>query len=345
MRFCINVFGGSMGALDNLVKSRINTFTGNIDDEYTHYIKASSTKFKFYFKFKFKFSRIAGNSGIGKTYAYSVILEALRGTRGYKAESDLNIKLLTGIEETDSLLIDSSKGGDVFVFDEYCDWILGNNFKSKLLVKDVYFVYISRNRASNISYDYRSLYFVYKDKISGIVKNMTYIDDVLYNKYNSYTNFNSIVTEDEKSGYQFNEIISSKNVISAGGKDNIRRYNNGCLCIVDGSAFGSCIEECLDEFDTSVLYLINSFEWLLLKSNVIDDVDCVLNKFNELCYPGFHSYEDMCTKKFIEYTQNTGIEYSKSKLPAKLKETGKLIRIVNNLDERIVKNYVKDIFL
>lgn len=334
-----------MSALDNLVKARIDTYIGDLDDEYTHYIKASSSKFKFYFKFKFKFSRIIGDSGLGKTYAYGVILEALRGTRGYKVESDLNVKLLTGVEDTDTLLIDSSKGGDVFLFDEYCDWILGNNFKSKLLTKDVYFVYISRNRTSNVSYDYRSLYFVYDDVKSGVVRNMTFIDDVLYNKYNSYSNFNNVVTEDRKSGYQFNEAISSKNVISANGKDNIRSYSDNCLCIVDGSAFGSCIEECLDEFNTSILYLINSFEWLILKSNIVNDVDCVVSRFNELCYPGFHSYEDMCTKKLIEYTQNTEIEYSKSKLPAKLKETGRLIRIVNNLDERIAKSYVKDIFL
>ena len=95
-----------------------------------------------------------------------------------------------------------------------------------------------------------------------------------------------VITEDSNSGYQFFKAICDKNQIAcicAGGKSNIfatmvnqdaDKRQGTILIIADGAAFGAEMEKIMHFMKTHeriALYLPESFEWLILKSGIIED--------------------------------------------------------------------------
>lgn len=94
-----------------------------------------------------------------------------------------------------------------------------------------------------------------------------------------------VLTEDSNSGYEFFSKLSKESNISciaANGKSNIilslqkmDQEVGTCLIIVDGAAFGSemrDVSEYLKEVGGIVLYAPESFEWLLLSTNLIPGI-------------------------------------------------------------------------
>lgn len=141
-----------------------------------------------------------------------------------------------------------------------------------------------------------------------------------------------VLTEDSNSGYEFfAELSKERNIrcIPANGKSNIisrlqnmDRIEGVCLVIVDGAAFGSemrDLSEYLNAFGNIVLYAPESFEWLLLSTNMIPNVQVS----HILEYPEkyidsreYVSWERFFTFMLVSQTQDDPLwAYSKKKLP------------------------------
>ena len=137
-----------------------------------------------------------------------------------------------------------------------------------------------------------------------------------------------MIVEDSNSGYEFFTGAVEKGrckVVSAGGKSNlfaetIKSSADNMLIIADGAAFGSEMDRMMKQIQRKkgmVLYLPESFEWLILQSGIISDgmVNAVLEKpENFINSQEYFSWERFFTALLIQMTKDTYLKYSKKKL-------------------------------
>ena len=96
--------------------------------------------------------------------------------------------------------------------------------------------------------------------------------------------------------------------------------NERILVIADGAAFGSEIDRVMQLIggkDQVVLYLPESFEWLILKSGVIKNADLsaiLQNTWDYVDSSMYMSWERYFTALLVELTNNTYLQYSKNDL-------------------------------
>ena len=141
-----------------------------------------------------------------------------------------------------------------------------------------------------------------------------------------------VLTEDSNSGYEFFSKLSKESNIScvaANGKSNIilslqkmDQEVGTCLIIVDGAAFGSemrDVSEYLKEVGGIVLYAPESFEWLLLSTNLIPGIrvsQILEHPETYIDSKEYASWERFFTALLVNRTQgNPFWSYSKKKLP------------------------------
>ena len=137
-----------------------------------------------------------------------------------------------------------------------------------------------------------------------------------------------ILVEDSNAGYEFFEFVAEDKhwtTISAGGKSNICKMIKGyedkkILIIADGAAFGPEMDTVMKKINLSngmAIYLPESFEWLILKSDVIRDKDIaeVLDHPSDFIESKeYMSWERFFTALLVDKTKDTNLRYSKSKL-------------------------------
>ena len=113
------------------------------------------------------------------------------------------------------------------------------------------------------------------------------------------------------------------------------------MVIVDGAAFGSEMKEVMEYvnvFENVVLYAPESFEWLLLVSNVISDkeiTDILEKPENYIESKEYVSWERFFTEVLINKTQKNSVwAYSKRKLP-KVYLSSKVVNAVQKVMKKI----------
>ena len=147
-----------------------------------------------------------------------------------------------------------------------------------------------------------------------------------------------VITEDSNSGYQFFNSVCRQQQLKCetmNGKSNVFHYlnmhkNERILVIADGAAFGSEIDRVMQLMggkDQVVLYLPESFEWLILKAKVVKSkwADQVLEKpWEYVESKTYFSWERFFTAVLIEETNGSYLAYAKRKLnPAYLNDSVK----------------------
>lgn len=113
--------------------------------------------------------------------------------------------------------------------------------------------------------------------------------------------------------------------VSAAGKSNIglellKCKDEDVVVIADGAAFGSEIEKVLEVIGQKkqvALYLPESFEWLILVSDVLNDKEIRMMSENWGTYiesSQYFSWERFFTELLIEKSQDSYLKYNKKKL-------------------------------
>ena len=140
-----------------------------------------------------------------------------------------------------------------------------------------------------------------------------------------------VITEDSNSGYEFFKEMSRQkgvNCLSSGGKSNVLRQleqnqneDGIILVIVDGAAFGSEMKDVSEYMEIQgniVLYAPESFEWLLLSTKEIPEVNVesiLQNPEEYIDSKEYISWERYFTDLLIENTSKNFIwTYSKKRL-------------------------------
>ncbi len=317
----------------------------------THRIIVQNKRIRYDFEIKRNITIIRGDSATGKTALVDMIREHYENgaASGVELTCDKECTVLDGRTWAGQL----SMMKDCIVFiDEGNDFVMSDDFAAAIQDTDNYYVIVTREGIPSLPYSVDEIYGIRDSGKYGTLKR-TYNE--FYHLYQT-TGFNEpvkpekVITEDSNSGYQFFRGICEKGgriiCIGAQGKSNIfaevvKYLNDKILVIADGAAFGSEMEKLarlMKAYPNIVLYLPESFEWIILRSGVIQDS----NILEMLEHPGdyieskdFFSWERFFTTQLIRITQDGYFKYSKRQLnPVYLQEKilDKILAVMKSID-------------
>ncbi len=269
---------------------------------------------------------LRGNSATGKSTLYRAIKQFENDGRasGIKLTCDRPCVILEGKNWENDLK--EIKQSIVFV-DEGAKFINTEEFATAIKKSDNYYVLITRQDLGNLPY---SIHEIYELDTNRIGNRMFCKQQQIYKSNNIAQNaiISKIVTEDSKTGYEFyNEYAKTHNIQCehADGKTNVSKKivnkNNSqtTLIIVDGAAYGSEMNNTMiliNSIPGYILFTPESFEWLLLNSNILNEpyiTEVLKVPYNYIESSEFFSWEKYFTDLLNKATKESDImPYNKS---------------------------------
>ncbi|SFY07197.1 hypothetical protein [Ruminococcus sp. XPD3002] len=293
-----------------------------------YHIIVQNSRVKFEFDIKRNITIVRGDSATGKTTLVSLIDTYDRLGADSGVEVYCSRRCLTVNNSNWESVLNSVSECIVFI-DEENTVIKSDDFARKIKDTNNYYVIITRENLPNLPYSVEEIYGIHT---SGKYADMRRTYNSFYqlytvNEQNIADKAETVIVEDSNSGYDFFNAVAADdiNCISAGGKTKIKRTvmdNEGkhLLVIADGAAFGSEMGELflyMQKHPEVSLYLPESFEWLILKSGLIDGnrIADILQHTEDFLESSEHfSWERFYTKLLISETEGTYLQYSKQKL-------------------------------
>ena len=271
---------------------------------------------------------IQGDSATGKTTLADMIREyVLNGTdTGITISCNVPCRLIEGNTWREQL--EPIHNSIVFI-DEGNKFISSVDFANAIKNSDNYYVIITRESLQTLPYSVTEIYGIHS---SGKYNSLEPVYHSLYRIYGSKCeicgNYNTVLVEDSNAGYEFyKKIFGDKvNCISANGKDKIFGFLNNrnneekILVIADGAAFGSQmsrVSDAIRRIKEAELYLPESFEWIILESDILGDSEVqkiVEQPETYIDSKKYFSWERFFTALLVSKSEGTYLKYSKDKL-------------------------------
>ena len=316
----------------------------------THRIIVQNKRIRYDFLIKRNITVIRGNSATGKTALVDMIREHFENgaASGIELSCDKECTVLDGRTWAGQL----SMMKDCIIFiDEGNDFVMSTDFALAIQNTDNYYVIVTRESIPSLPYSVDEIYGIRDSGKYGTLKR-TYNE--FYHLYQT-TDFHytvkpdKVVTEDSNSGFQFFYNICDKGgriCSCVQGKSNIFAYivnhpNEKILVVADGAAFGSemnKVVQLMKGISNIALYLPESFEWIILKSGVIEDseiVEILEHPEDYIESREFFSWERYFTKLLTENTQNSYLKYSKRQLNSaylQKKISNRILAVMKGID-------------
>lgn len=294
-----------------------------------YHIVVQNNKLRYELNIRRNITIIRGDSATGKTKLIDLIEQAatLGEGSGVEVLCECPCRTLGGNDW--NLLLPNIHGQIIFL-DEENRFVKSQEFAAAVKDSDNYFVIVTREDLPNLPYSVDEIYGIHT---SGKYHDLKRTYNELYRIYSVETfsgreKPETVVVEDSHAGYAFFHAICDENGIachSAEGKSNLKtivgRLGNGhALVIADGAAIGPEMNELyqLMRYKPAIkCYLPESFEWMVLKSGMIDgkNVQDILSHPEDFIESQkYFSWERFFTALLVEYTQNSYLKYNKSKL-------------------------------
>lgn len=293
-------------------------------------------KIKFDFEIRRNITILRGDSATGKTTLVEMIqeYEELGSDSGITLQCERNCAVLSGRQWEKQL---AGLSQSIVFVDEGNVFTASKEFAAAIQKTDNYYVLVTRESLETLPYSVTEIYGIRTSKHFGDLK-QTYNEFFqIYGKPVGTGTLKPaiVITEDSNSGYQFFRSVCTESGIdckSARGKSNIfKLLLNGTkqdvLVIADGAAFGSQMERIMDLVAIQPnfhVYLPESFEWLILRSGLLEDteVDEILKSpENHVESQQYFSWERYFTAVLMQKTVDSYLKYTKSKLnPVYLQE-------------------------
>lgn len=317
----------------------------------SHRIIVQNKRIRYDFEVKRNITVIRGDSATGKTALVAMIREHFENgnASGVELTCDKECTVLDGRTWAGQL---SMMRNCIVFIDEGNDFVMSDDFAAAIQKTNNYYVIITREGIPSLPYSVDEIYGIRDSGKYGILKR-TYNE--FYHLY-QISGFRQpikpeqVITEDSNSGFQFFHGICEKRgqiaCISAWGKSNIfsavtNYLNEKILVIADGAAFGSEMEklaQLMEGFPNIVLYLPESFEWIVLRSGIIEDngiTEMLEHPEDYIESMDFFSWERYFTALLARSTQGGYLKYSKKQLnPAYLQEkvSDKILSVMGSID-------------
>lgn len=293
-----------------------------------HRIIVQNNKLHYEFEIRRNITIIQGNSATGKTTLINMLRQAenLGTSSGIDIIADVPCRVLEGISWK---LIFEHTEDTIFFIDEENSFINTEEFAAAVKKSSNYVVLITRENLYNLPYSVEEIYGLHS---SGKYQNTKKVYQQMYQIYTELpdkkTEFTKILVEDSNSGYEFFKHISEVKHMScesAGGKSNLlaalKNSREDAVCVIaDGAAIGpemNGLYQMAQQRKNIVLYLPESFEWLILKSGLLEEkeiYEIVKSPESYIDSQKYFSWERFFTNLLVEKTKNTYLQYAKKKL-------------------------------
>lgn len=271
------------------------------------HFEVSNKKQCYIFDIKRNITILEGNSATGKTTLLEILQDSKTLEKKHTCKVIINANYfiyLRSDQERSWVEVFERLHDTVIFIEENNRFVYSVEFAEYVAISGNYFVIVSRNSIKTLPYSFHEIYKIESNKKD--LQQVYTFKEVYSNFPKMDSNIDLIITEDSKSGYQFySHFFNQVEIVSAGGAANIlntilNSNASNILCIVDGAAFGSLIEDCYiflkANFNKRVtIWMPESFEWILLKSGVISfgTLDQILeNPSNYIDCKDYISWED-----------------------------------------------------
>ncbi|MCD7715063.1 MAG: translation initiation factor 2 [Lachnospiraceae bacterium] len=293
-----------------------------------HKVVISNNRLHYEFEIKRNITIIQGDSATGKTTLINMIRQEneLGSSSGVNISCDVPCVVVEG--RNWKVFLQTISNSIVFI-DEGSAFIKTEEFAGVIRNSGNYYVLITRENLYNLPYSVEEIYGIHS---SGKYHDTRKVYQQMYQIYSPAEKLpikpETVLVEDSNSGFDFFNAVckqKGKDCISAGGKSNIKRIlaemQGKQVCVIaDGAAIGAEMRDLfiLASKNLSInLYLPESFEWLILNSNVIADSEIrqILDHAEDYVESNqFFSWERYFTKLLVDKTQNSYLKYQKTKL-------------------------------
>mgnify|MGYP000259677727 FL=1 len=285
-----------------------------------------------YLKYEFELRRnltiIRGDSATGKTTLVDMIRTHMND--GESGPVTLNCDKSCYVVEGNLWKgqLDNIQDGIVFI-DEGNEFVRTKDFARAIQQTDNYYVIVTREGLPALPYSVEEVYGIRTSGKYGTLKRSYHS---FYRIYPDSTTEKikpeKILTEDSNLGYQFFDAVCAEHQMqcdTANGKSNVFSYlkahrDEKILVIADGAAFGPEMDRVLQLVQTRenlVLYLPESFEWLILSSGILKDAETTQILQTPSGYidsKEYFSWERYFTALLIEKAAGTYLNYTKKTL-------------------------------
>ena len=285
-----------------------------------------------YLKYEFELRRnltiIRGDSATGKT----TLVDMIRTHMNDGENGPVTLNCDKGCYVVEGNLwkgqLDNIQDGIVFI-DEGNEFVKTKDFARAIQQTDNYYVIVTREGLPALPYSVEEVYGI---RISGKYGSLKQSYHSFYRIYPDSTTEKikpeKILTEESNSGYQFFDAVCTEHQMqcdTANGKSNVFSYlkvhkDEKILVIADGAAFGPEMDRVLQLVQTRenlVLYLPESFEWLILSSGILKDAETTQILQTPSGYiesKEYFSWERYFTALLTEKTAGTYLNYTKKTL-------------------------------
>lgn len=296
------------------------------------HIEVSNRDAKFEFDLYRNITIINGDSGTGKTTLFNMIVDYTRNKENSGVNLSCDKKCIALLSTNNDWISNIKKIKDSIVFiDEGSRFITSREFAKTIKKTDNYYVLFTREEIHELPYSVEEIYEIKSSKkYHTLVKRYKEKSSHYYinGAYKKESKIEVVFVEDQKSGYEFyNEYFKNMNIKCVSTKANsyIFKYlcdnlNKNLLIVADGAAFGSQmnkIELLIANRKNIFLCLPESFEWLILKSGLINKkaiTNILNNPSNYIDSNRYFSWEEFFTDCLCNESKNGVFEYSKKRL-------------------------------
>ena len=295
-----------------------------------HHIILETKRIRYEFDIKRNITVIQGDSATGKTTLIGLLAEYARfdETTGIRLQSDVPCVVYgdsLGRWEDDIASVSNS----IVFIDEGHSFIKSKDFARIVGSTSNYYVLVTREPLVELPYSINEIYGI---RTSGKYHYPEKIYQEFYPLYSSSMGMGGnssdrvLILEDKKSGYQFfSKVCDNVRCVAASGNshilDVIKGFDGLRSVIADGAAFGAYIEDVVLYASVNpeiMMYFPESFEWLILKSGVIEsaDISDILEHPEDYIESSeYVSWERFFTDLLVERTKGDKLTgYTKTKL-------------------------------
>ncbi|SEA77991.1 hypothetical protein SAMN02910384_02328 [Pseudobutyrivibrio sp. ACV-2] len=295
-------------------------------------IRVQNTAVRFEFEIERNINILRGDSGTGKTTLVAMIIDyQSQGTAsGVELVCKKNCVALTGLGNNWKIFLSAIHDSIVFI-DEGESYVRTKEFASFIKKTDNYYVIATRNNLYEIPYSVDAIFEVKSSGKYGSLKTTYNHFERMYSAVDispkRLKDYEVIITEDSNSGFDFFSKVGKDHdiaCISSDGKSNVLKVakdnsNSKELIIADGAAFGPEMANVykLTSENECRLFLPESFEWMLLDSDVLKDseIRTILEKpYNYIESEKYFSWENYFTDILIDKTNGKPSQYNKKTL-------------------------------
>lgn len=316
-----------------------------------HHIVVETERLKYEFDIKRNLTVIQGDSATGKTTLVELLGTYSRFGKesGIMLQSDVPCVVFGGDPALWKTIIGAYKDSIIFVDEDY-PFIYSKDFAEVIQGTSNYYVLITRQPLYNLPYSVQEIYGI---RTTG---KYHYPEKIYHEFYRIYKESKSelnkdvlVMVEDSKSGYQFfSKVCEKTECVSVEGNSRFVGElesvgaDKQVVVIADGAAFGAYVSKVTTIAKSRkdiMLYFPESFEWLILKSGIIDikDLDAILAEPEKYIESrDFFSWERYFTDLLMTATADDIIKkYEKSRLKPYYQEGKNKDAIISVLPDEI----------